>query len=108
MNMKQYNKLVRDNIPEIIQKNSTKCNYHIAENDEEYLKKLYEKLIEEFEEFKKTPCLEEYIDVIEVMEALAKFHNIDLMPMRQRKRMKRQLRGGFDLRIILDSTELMA
>lgn len=106
MNIRQYNKLVRDKIPEIIEANHTKCNFHVAENDEEYLKKLDEKLIEEFEEFKKTPCLEEYIDIIEVLEAMAKFHNINLMPMRQRKKMKRQVRGGFDNRIILDSTEI--
>jgi predicted house-cleaning noncanonical NTP pyrophosphatase (MazG superfamily) len=106
--MREYNKLVRDKIPEIIEANHNKCNYHIAENNEVYQKKLYEKFIEEFEEFKKDPSIEEYIDIIEVLEAMAKFHNIDLMPMRQRKRMKRQLRGGFDDRIILDSTELMA
>ena len=106
--MKRYDKLVRDKIPEIIEETHTKCNYHIAENDEEYLRRLYDKLTEEFGEFKRTPCLEEYIDIIEVMEAIAKFHNIDLMPMRQRKRMKRQKRGGFDLRIVLDSTEPMA
>jgi predicted house-cleaning noncanonical NTP pyrophosphatase (MazG superfamily) len=106
--MREYNKLVRDKIPEIIEAKHNKCNYHIAENDEEYQKKLYDKFIEEFEEFKKTPCIEEYIDIIEVLEAMAKFHNIDLMSMRVKKRMKRQSRGGFDNRIILDSTELMA
>ena len=106
--MKQYNKLVRDKIPEIIEGTHTKCNYHIAENNEEFLRRLYDKLTEEIDEFKKTPCLEEYIDIMEVMEAIAKFYNIDLMPMRQRKRMKKQKRGGFDNRIILDSTELMA
>ena len=104
--MKKYDKLVRDKIPEIIEGTHTKCNYHVAENDEEYLKRLYDKLAEEIDEFKKTPCLEEYIDIVEVLEALAKLHKIDLMPMRQRKRMKRQKRGGFDLRIILDSTEM--
>jgi predicted house-cleaning noncanonical NTP pyrophosphatase (MazG superfamily) len=101
--MKVYNKLVRDRIPEIVQEKGTKCNYHIA-NDEEYLKKLQEKVLEELDEFKLKPSIEEYIDIIEVLEALAKFHNIDLMPMRQRKRMKRQLRGGFDNRIILEES----
>jgi len=103
--MKTYNKLVRDKIPQIIEEKGTKCNYHKA-NDEEYLIKLHEKLFEEFEEFKKTPCIEEYIDMIEVLEALAKFHNIDLSSMRVKKRMKKQYRGGFDERIILETTGL--
>ena len=45
-----YNKLVRDNILEIISNNSQKSNYHIA-TDEEYKNKLLEKLQEEVCEF---------------------------------------------------------
>ena len=45
-----YNKLVRDNIPEIILNNDQKSSYHIA-TDEEYKNKLLEKLQEEVSEF---------------------------------------------------------
>ena len=101
--MKIHNKLVRNKIPEIIEEKGTKCNYHIA-NDEEFLGRLYEKIQEELGEFKREPNIEEYIDIIEVLETLANFHGIDLKPMRLKKRMKREHRGGFDKRIVLDST----
>jgi predicted house-cleaning noncanonical NTP pyrophosphatase (MazG superfamily) len=102
--MKVYNKLVRDKIPEIIQESGAKCTVHIA-NNEEYQVKLYEKVQEELLEFKHKPSLEEYIDIIEVLEALAQLHDIDLKSMRLRKRVKRNSRGGFEKRIILESTE---
>ena len=102
--MKVYNKLVRDRIPEIIQESGAKSTIHIA-NDEEYRTKLYEKVQEELLEFKHKPSLEEYIDIIEVLEAIARLHEIDLKSMRLRKRVKRNSRGGFEKRIILESTE---
>ena len=45
-----YNKLVRDNILEIISYNNQKSSYYIA-TDEEYKNKLLEKLQEEISEF---------------------------------------------------------
>lgn len=102
--MKTYNKLVRDKIPQVLDEKNIKYNIRIAE-DQEYLIKLQEKLQEEILEFKRTPNLDEYIDIVEVLEALAKYHGIDLKPMRLRKRMKREHKGGFDKKIILESTE---
>lgn len=49
--MKIYNKLVRDNIPSIIEKDNKKCNYHIAK-EEEQLTYLFSKLNEEILELK--------------------------------------------------------
>ena len=48
----RINKLVRDKIPEIIEESGKKAVIYIAD-DKEYLEKLYDKLIEEIEEFKK-------------------------------------------------------
>ena len=48
--MKIYNKLVRDNIPEIMIKNGAKPVIRIL-NDEEYLRELNKKLSEEVKKY---------------------------------------------------------
>ena len=62
-----YNKLVRDNILEIISYNNQKSSYHIA-TDEEYKNKLLEKLQEEISEFIASKTEEELADIFEVIE----------------------------------------
>ena len=99
-----YNKLVRDNIPNIIKQNDIKCKYHIAKDDTEYLTKLYEKLQEEIAEFKEKPSIEEFVDILEVMEAIAKFHNYHLNHIKEVKAKKKLERGSFDNRIILEES----
>jgi predicted house-cleaning noncanonical NTP pyrophosphatase (MazG superfamily) len=102
--MTQYNKLVRDNIPDILKKKKVKFKSHTA-SKKEYLDKLYEKLIEEFEEFKTKPSTEEFADVLEVMEAIGRYHNLDLQEIKMMKKTKKESNGGFDKRIILDETD---
>ena len=46
----QYNKLVRDKIPEIIEKSGNTCEIEILSNDE-YLKMLDMKIEEELQEY---------------------------------------------------------
>ena len=48
--MEEYNKIVRDNIPTIIESNGSKCEIEIVSN-EEALSYLYMKLTEEVNEF---------------------------------------------------------
>ncbi len=102
--MTNYNKLIRDKIPEIIAKNGSKAITHTA-TDEEYLATLYAKVLEELEEFKAKPSTEEMADIIEVLRALAQHKNIawgSIEPIRQKKY---EERGGFEKKIILDRTE---
>ena len=104
MEIKEYNKLVRDNIPEIIEKDGEKPITHIAE-DEEYEKALMEKLQEEVNEFLTEPSKKEMADVLEVLYAIAKLKGFDLDEVEKVRQERAEKRGGFNKRIILERTE---
>ena len=95
-------KLVRDKIPEIIEKNEgKKPAIHIADSNE-YWSKLKEKLDEEVKEFIKEPSQEELADILEIVYAIAdyrKFNKTELENLRQKKAAQR---GAFSKRIILE------
>jgi predicted house-cleaning noncanonical NTP pyrophosphatase (MazG superfamily) len=101
---KEYNKLVRDKILKILKKAGVGSSHHIAIDDDEYIKKLYEKLDEEILEFKNDPCVGELADIMEVVEAIGKFHHIDAKDASAMKKFKKTTRGSFDNRIILGLT----
>jgi|JFJP01.1.fsa_nt_gi predicted house-cleaning noncanonical NTP pyrophosphatase (MazG superfamily) len=103
--MKKFNKLVRDRIPEIIVKKGSKCDYHIAENNEEFITKLHEKLREEVQEFEDNPSIEEMVDIMEVLESLSIYYGFEADEIDKEKKEKNEKRGGFKKRIILDSTD---
>ena len=70
---KEYNKLVRDNIPEIIQKDGKKASFRTLTSDEEYKKALEDKLLEECQEVISASGkdrLVEMADLFEVVKAL--------------------------------------
>lgn len=52
MKVLKYNKLIRDNIPEIIESSNKECEVVVL-NDEEYILKIKEKMIEEAQEVNK-------------------------------------------------------
>ena len=64
--MKIYNKLVRDKILLIIGKQGKEFSAHKA-TENEFRKKLNEKLVEEVNEFVEEPCLDELADIFEVL-----------------------------------------
>jgi predicted house-cleaning noncanonical NTP pyrophosphatase (MazG superfamily) len=71
--MKIYNKLIRDQIPQIIEQSG--CNYAIANySDLEYLQALKEKLVEEAQEVviasNKAELINELADLFEVVDSL--------------------------------------
>ena len=102
--MTTYNKLVRDKILKIIKKSGSGYKYHIAKDDNEFLTKLYEKLEEEIREFKEKPSTEEFADIMEVLEALAKFYDFHLDKIKEAKTKKKLERGSFYNRIILEES----
>lgn len=93
-NVKIYNKLVRDRIPQIIEESGRKCDIEIVPK-EEHAKLLEEKLKEEVNEFLEDKNLEELADVMEVLFGLAQslgYSEDDLM---EKRLAKRNERGGF-------------
>ncbi|MBT3720292.1 nucleoside triphosphate pyrophosphohydrolase [archaeon] len=91
-------KLVRDKIIQIIKQDGKKPNYYVAENNE-YFKRLKEKLLEEVNEYLEENNFEELVDIIEIVYALAKFQNFNnLEEMRIEKQNKR---GSFNNKHIL-------
>jgi len=99
--MKKYNKLVRDKIPAIIKEDGGECKFHVAMKDE-FAELLNEKVFEEAMELIKNPCAEEIADVLEVIEALSRFHGITLDDIKATKKEKKEEHGGFNLMFVLD------
>lgn len=102
---KIYNKLVRDNIPQIIEEDNGKPITRIL-NDEDYKKELEKKLFEEYHEVLETTTstdrIEELADMLEIMQALAKLENKKLTDIIEVAKVKRLKRGGFDNKIFLE------
>ena len=101
---KLYNKLVRDNIPEIIKNNGENPVISILENNrykEELEKKLYEEYLEVIEAYGKQR-IEELADMLEVIKALAKLENKTLDDVIEVSEEKVKKRGAFDKKIFLE------
>lgn len=98
--MKEYNKLVRDLIPDIIEKDGKQCEVEIA--DQKSIQMLLEeKMIEEFNEYLEDKNLEELADMLEVVFGLAHslgYSEEDLIEKRNKKLAER---GGFKKGIVL-------
>lgn len=100
---KEYNKLVRDRIPEIIRKDGRECEF-AQMSEEEYRQALLEKLIEEAQKAATAEPQElvtELADLYEVIDAVMRVYRIerDLVLAEQKRRQTE--RGGFNKRIRL-------
>jgi predicted house-cleaning noncanonical NTP pyrophosphatase (MazG superfamily) len=104
---KEYNKLVRDRIPEIIRQSGNQCE--VANMSEvEFRQALREKLIEEAQEAAvATPenLVSELADLQEVIDALLTVYGIEREDVLTQQRRKRVERGGFDQRLRLLHTD---
>lgn len=99
----KYNKLVRDKIPEYICKKGGNPITHIAD-DAEYWQKLKEKLVEEVEEFRNDENIEEFADLLEVVDAIADYKNFDRNEVEKVKEKKATEKGRFKDKIILEES----
>ena len=103
---KIFNKLVRDNIPNIIDNNGEVAVTRVLA-DEQYKKELYKKLLEEANEVinsTEEETLEELADVLEILSSIASLNNKSIEDIIEIARMKREKRGGFQKRLFLERT----
>ncbi len=100
--MKTYDKLVRDNIPQIITQ-SGKCCQTRTLSREEFVAALRAKLSEEVGEYFASGATEELADVMEVVYALAQTAGVSQAGLENIRLSKAQIRGGFSNRIFLQT-----
>ena len=106
-----YNKLVRDNIPSIIESEGKQATYKVLnEKDAKICLRL--KLTEEIQELLAAvdasnidSIIEEAADVMEVLDALLNAYGIDADTVALVQKYKREKKGGFDKMIFLLNVE---
>ncbi|MDF2533023.1 MAG: hypothetical protein K0Q65_2604 [Clostridia bacterium] len=96
-----YNKLVRDKIPEIIESSGKKAVYETIGKDEDYIKFLKNKLIEEMNEFLESDDVAELADIGEVMHAILEYKGVSVETFQRIRLEKLEKRGGFKKRLLL-------
>lgn len=95
-------KLIRDKMPAIMRAQGITVHERIMDQ-EEFIQKLKNKLLEEAEETKlakdKEELLEELADVLEVVQALSTSSGLSLEQIEQKRIEKRMKKGGFESRV---------
>lgn len=103
-----HNKLVRDRIPEIIESAGLDFSTRVLD-DQEYIKELKKKSLEELQEYmdadNKEDAIEELADVLEIIHALAESHGSSIEEVEKVRRKKADKRGGFKEKIFLIEVE---
>lgn len=102
--MKEYKKLVRDKIPQIIKSNGEEPVTRILD-DEEYLKELNIKLTEEVKEYLEDSNVEELADIVEVIYGILDAKKVTLEEFENIRKSKVEKRGAFKEKIFLDYVE---
>lgn len=102
--MKQYNKLVRDRIPEIIRKTGKTPKYHML-NNEDFIHALKRKAVEEAEELltaDNESLRSELADLAEVFDALLAAYGISADDVNAIRKARNAERGALTERIFLE------
>ena len=100
-----YNKLVRDKIPQEINKiEGRKANYKTL-NENQYLQELDKKLFEEAHEFIEEHSVEELGDLMEVILAIMEAKNISMEEVENARELKKNKKGAFKDKIYLIDVE---
>jgi predicted house-cleaning noncanonical NTP pyrophosphatase (MazG superfamily) len=94
-------KLVRDNIPKIIERDGKLCTWRHCNGRDEHMVFLGMKMSEEVQEFLQDPSIEEASDMYEVLIAIIQLYGYDLDTVMKYAGKKRFERGGFSQGVIL-------
>ncbi len=98
----EFNKLVRDKIPQMIESQGEKPVIRIL-GEEEYHAALEQKFLEEAGEYRESRELAELADILEVVFALCEADGHTLEELDTACRKKHEARGGFAERVFLVS-----
>lgn len=104
--MIEYDKLVRDRIPEIIRAAGKTSVTRTVTDAEELKRRLIDKLAEEMQEYKESGSVEEIADILEVLQGLVEqVHGMKWEDVRELQGRKWEERGGFRKGIVLERVE---
>lgn len=103
-----YNKLVRNLIPQVIEKTGSTFSTRILSEDE-YIAEIKKKLSEELKEYNEAKtneeAVEELADILELLHAAIKTHGSSFEHLEEVRKAKAEKRGGFEKRIFLIEVE---
>jgi len=106
--IKKYNKLVRDRIPEVIEKAGEKP-YVKTLSKKEFLEALKKKILEEAKELvaarSEEDTINEIVDLLELLDALIAEKGISKFDICTLRRKKNEKKGAFEKRLFLIKTE---
>ncbi|GAB1475224.1 nucleoside triphosphate pyrophosphohydrolase [Bacillota bacterium] len=100
----KYNKLVRDEIPKLIEESGRKQTSRILD-EQQYFNALIDKVVEEIEEFRTSGIEEEIADVYEALDCLVKLKEYEPMHIDYIRLIKREARGSFLEKILLEEVD---
>ena len=89
----EYNKLVRDKIPDIIRESGRSCDYKIL-SDAEVLDALKDKLIEKANIFAERPSEDEISDIYELIDAIVEKFDYEPMHIDYLKLQNKETKGS--------------
>jgi len=101
---REYDKLVRDDIPAVIEADGERPVTHVAEG-EAYERRLFEKLDEETAELHEAPSAHELADVCEVLDAIRTHLGVEEDELHRIREAKAAERGRFEAGVVLERVE---
>ena len=104
--MTELNKLVRDKVPYLVAKEGGSYSLKLLsplEHQYEITKKMYEELNEYNVATSKEVAIEELVDIVELIYAAVKLHDLSIEEFEAIRSEKRKKKGGFEKGIYLHS-----
>jgi predicted house-cleaning noncanonical NTP pyrophosphatase (MazG superfamily) len=103
-----YNKLIRDNIPQIIESKGKRAEVRVMDSDE-YINMLNVKLQEELDEYKEANDADDQVaelaDLVEVVYAILENKGVNVNDFEKVRLAKQAERGGFKNKLFLVKVE---
>ena len=100
--MIEYDKLIRDKIPEIIEQSGKKCIVEVMDDDT-YIEYLDQKLNEELAEYQQDKSIEELADLLEIIYAVVAARGYSVEELERLRLEKAEKRGAFEKKLLLKS-----